>query len=73
MQLKKETIQELGEILKRNYHTELSKTDLEKLANSLVGYFSLLEKGISRAEFGNSSASLIDNAGQNKENKEIKK
>lgn len=42
MKLKKETINELGTILKEEFKIDLSKSDLEKLAYSLIGYFSLL-------------------------------
>ncbi len=71
MQLKKETVQELGTILKKKYNIELSPTDLEKFAHSLLGYIGLLLKAKTREEnkkFGNSSASRIDNKLQKKEN-----
>lgn len=44
MKLKKETILELNSILKEEFNSELSSSDLEKFAYSLVGYFDLLEK-----------------------------
>jgi hypothetical protein len=44
MRLKKETILELGKILKEDYKTELSPIDLDRLAHSLVGYFDILLK-----------------------------
>lgn len=50
MKLSKATVKELGEILKKNYDTELSDADLERLAYSLIGYFSLLKKAIAREE-----------------------
>lgn len=60
MKLKRETILELGQILKEEYLTELEPKSLEKLAYSLVGYFDLLQKVDSRHKFGNSSARAID-------------
>lgn len=42
--LKRETILELGKILKEEFNFELPSKDLEILANSLVGYFDLLIK-----------------------------
>lgn len=42
MKLKAETIRELGTILKDEFNLSLPKSDLEKLAYCLVGYFSLL-------------------------------
>lgn len=44
MKLKKTTILELGKILKEEYGVDMSYGNLEKLAYSLVGYFSLLTK-----------------------------
>jgi len=77
MQLKQSTIQELGRILKEEYGMELSKSDLEKFAYSLVGYFSILAKAETRekykAKFGNSPASRIDNAFQKGEDKKTEK
>lgn len=48
MKLKQATIQELGLILKEEFNLELSKKDLEKLAYSLIGYFSILLKATSK-------------------------
>lgn len=73
MPLKKETIKELGVILKKNYNIKLSSSDLDKFAHSLVGYFGLLQKGKSRDKFESRSSSLIDKGSQKKENKKIKK
>lgn len=65
MKLSKPTIQELGVILKEEFNLELSPTDLDKFAHSLVGYFGVLLKvetrERSKARFGNRSASRIDN------------
>lgn len=44
MKLKKDTILELGQILKEEFNLQLSDMDLERLAYSLVGYFDLLFK-----------------------------
>ena len=60
MKLKKETVLELGEILKSEFSTELDYKNLEKLAYSLVGYFDLLLKIENRHKFGNHSSSHID-------------
>lgn len=50
MKLKKETIKELGLILKEEFSLELNDKDLEKLAYCLVGYFDLLLKVSSREQ-----------------------
>ena len=50
MKLKKETIDELGEIIRDEFKMQLSSKVLNKLAYSLVGYFSLLLKIQSRKE-----------------------
>ena len=75
--LKKETIQELGPIMKKKFNVDLSPNDLEKFAYSLVGYFSLLLKAEIReknkAKFGNSSAVRIDSRVDNEDNDEVKK
>lgn len=42
MKLKKETIFELGKILKEEFSLKISDKDLDKLAYCLVGYFALL-------------------------------
>jgi len=71
MKLSKPTIEELKIIMKEEYGVDLSPADCEKLAYSLVGYFGLLQKASIREakkRFGNSSASLIDNQFQKKEN-----
>lgn len=44
MKLKRETIEELGEILQGEFDMKLNKNDLEKFAYCLVGYFNLLQK-----------------------------
>lgn len=44
MKLKKETIAELGQILKIEFNIQLEKNNLEKLAHALIGYFDLLYK-----------------------------
>jgi HD superfamily phosphodiesterase len=44
IRIKKQTIIELGKILKEEFNYNLSGQDLETLANSLVGYFDLLIK-----------------------------
>lgn len=44
MKLKKQTVKELGTILKEEFNLNLEPSDLEKLAYSLVGYFGLLQK-----------------------------
>jgi len=48
MKLKIETIEELRVILKEEFGKELEKSDVEKIAYSLIGYFDLLLKGHSR-------------------------
>ena len=72
MKLSKTTIQELEEILKNEYGATLSKSELEKFAYSLVGYFHILLKaeirGKNGEKFGNSSVSRIDSVIQKKEN-----
>ena len=77
MQLKQSTIQELGEIISEEFKSDLSLSDLEKFAYSLVGYFGLLQKAKIREgkkeKFGNSSASRIDNTIQKDKNKKEKK
>lgn len=60
MKLTKGIIQELGEILKAEYETEMGYENLEKLAYSLVGYFDLLLKIENRHKFGNRSGVVID-------------
>lgn len=50
MKLKKKTIQELGDILERQFEMKLSENELEKLAYSLVGYFDLLFTGYARGK-----------------------
>lgn len=60
MKLKRETILELGQILKEEYLIKLDPKGLEKLAYSLVGYFDLLLKVENRHKFGNSPAVPID-------------
>jgi len=71
MKLAEATIKDLGNILKSEYDSEFSKNDLEKVAYSLVGYFTLLLKAETRernkAKFGNSSAVRIDSAIQKEE------
>lgn len=44
MKLKKETINELGEIIRDEFKIQLNSKDLNRLAYLLVGYFSLLLK-----------------------------
>lgn len=66
MKLKKETVLELGEILKSEFRTKLAYKDLEKLAHSLVGYFDLLIKINFRHKFGNGPDGVID-SGKHKE------
>lgn len=44
MKISKYTIKELGIILEEDYKLQLNNQDLEKLANSLVGYFDTLLK-----------------------------
>ena len=44
MKLKRETIIELGEILKDEFKLQLDDKNIEKVAYCLVGYFSLLLK-----------------------------
>ena len=44
MKLKKQTILELGKILKEEFHLTLEGKELERFAYSLVGYFDLLLK-----------------------------
>lgn len=44
MKLEKQTIKELGIILNEEFDLKLQYSELEKLANSLVGYFGLLQK-----------------------------
>lgn len=60
MKLKASTIEDLREILKDEYNSDLDGSELEKLAYSLLGYFDLLVKIKTRHEFRNSSARLID-------------
>lgn len=50
MKLKNETIQELGIILQKEFGLQLSESELEKLAYSLVGYFDLLFTGYARSK-----------------------
>ena len=77
MKISNALLQELKLIMKEEYGEELSPTDLEKLAYSLVGYFGLLLKAKVRegnkTRFGNSSASRIDNTIQKDKNKKEKK
>lgn len=42
MKLNKETIDELGEIIRDEFKIQLNSKDLNRLAYSLVRYFSLL-------------------------------
>ncbi len=63
MKLKKETIKELGPILKEEFVVSLNNKDLDILAHSLVGYFDLLLKIENRHKFGNRSGRVIDNNG----------
>lgn len=42
MSISQATIQELGNILKEDYQTELSEKEVSEIANELVGYFDLL-------------------------------
>ena len=44
MRLKKQTILELGKILKQEFNLTLEGKDLENFAYCLVGYFDLLLK-----------------------------
>ena len=44
MKLKKETILELGRIMKEEFNYDIKDKDLEKFAHSLVGYFDLILK-----------------------------
>jgi len=60
MKLTKDTVSELGQILKDEYGQEFEYKDLEKFAYSLVGYFDLLQKIVNRHRFGNSPAGVID-------------
>lgn len=71
MSLKKETVQELGDILKRKFSTEMEYKDLEKFANCLVGYFDLLIKIEQRNMFENRPTSLIDTSKQEEDNTNI--
>ena len=48
MKLTKETILELGQILKDEFNYDLKGKDLEKFAHSLTGYFDLILKASSR-------------------------
>ncbi|NMB81055.1 MAG: hypothetical protein GYA14_04500 [Ignavibacteria bacterium] len=50
MKLKKQTILELGKILKEEFNLTLGGKELEKFAYCLVGYFDLLLKIQSREE-----------------------
>lgn len=50
-ELSVERLKELANILKEDYAIELSSMELEKLAYSLVGYFTLLIKLSKRKEF----------------------
>lgn len=50
MELKKETIKELGIILKEEFNLTLKPTELEKLAYCLIGYFGVLQKIANRHE-----------------------
>lgn len=68
MKLKKETIKELGVILKEDFDLELNGISLEKFAYSLVGYFNLLVKEDQKTRFGNHQVSLIDKAKDKEEN-----
>jgi hypothetical protein len=73
VKLKKSTVEELGRILKEEFNHRLNKKDLEKLAYSLVGYFSLLEKVENRHKFRNSPAVPIDSSENSVlDNKEVK-
>lgn len=77
MKLSKQTIEELGIIMKNKFNVEMSASDLEKFAYALIGFFSLLLKAEfkdkNKAEFGNSSARRIDNSIQNKEDERKEK
>ena len=66
MKLKKETIKELGLILKEEFNLTLPPSDLEKLAYCLVGYFNLLQKIENRQEVRKQSYKPYCNDRQNK-------
>ncbi len=65
MQLSKATIDELRIILEEEFNLFLPEEDLNKLGNSLIGYFDLLLK---KSKFGNHPVSLIDKAKAKEEN-----
>lgn len=48
MKLRKETLEELGIILNEEFGVNLTKSEVEKIGISLVGYFELLLKGEKR-------------------------
>jgi len=60
MKLTKETVKELGVILKEEFDLNLNQNDLEKLAYCLIGYFGLLFNMEKRSKFGDSPDSLIE-------------
>ena len=63
MKLSKNTVLELKQILREEFNLYLNDQDLENLAHSLVGYFSLLKRIENRHRFGNSSRMAIDTSG----------
>lgn len=72
MKFSKATLAELGNIMKEEFKVELNKKDLEKLAYTLVGYFSLMQKIESRHKFGNSPDRAIDTKRKSGLDREVK-
>lgn len=64
MKLSKTTINELKNILKKDYGITLDNKELELTANSLIGYYETLFKINLRQEFGNHQPRLIDSTKQ---------
>lgn len=70
MKLSKTTILELGTILKEEFNLKLENQDLERLAYTLVSYFSLLIKIENRHKFQNRPDQAIDSKKEERLNEE---
>ena len=59
MKLTNTTIDELGKILNEEFNLQLSPKDLTRLAYFIVGFFDVLIRIETKAQFGNSPVCLI--------------